>query len=105
MSNSIEGTTHVTVADKPRKKKRIFFWFFLAVQALFLIWIIAGANSGSTPTDCGSLSAQACQDANDVGTGLGVMLLIGLWFMTDMILATIYGIWRLVSLRPQERTV
>ena len=29
----------------PRKRKRVFMWFFLAVQALFVVWLIAGANS------------------------------------------------------------
>src|SRR5438105_11943872 len=32
--------------QQPRKKrKRIFMWTFLAIQALFLIWIIAGIAS------------------------------------------------------------
>jgi hypothetical protein len=86
------------VSTKPKRKKRIFLWFFLAVQALFLIWIIAGA-SGSDPTDCGTLSKQACQDASDVGTGIGVILIILFWCIVDFLLAVGYGIYRLAR-RP-----
>jgi hypothetical protein len=58
-------------AEVPTKKKRrTFMWVFLAIQALMLVWIIAGASSASgAPTDCGSLSAQAC---NDVPASFGL---------------------------------
>ena len=32
----------------PRKRRRVFVWVFLAVQVLFVIWVIAGAASGHT---------------------------------------------------------
>ena len=77
----------VPTETKPKKKKRIFMWFFLAVQILFLIWIIAGiaGNSGDA-TDCGSLSQQACNDAADVGTGIGVFLILVFWVIVDVLL-------------------
>ena len=86
--------------SKPRKKRRIFLWVFLAVQALFLIWIIAGASTASgQATDCGSLSQQACNDASDIGTGIGVFLIIVLWCFVDFLLAVGYVIYRLAK-RP-----
>ena len=81
----------------PRKKRRIFLWFFLAVQVLFLIWIIAGASQGTDTSSCGSLSKQACEDAQNVGTGIGVVLIIVLWAVVDFFLAVIYGVYRLAK--------
>lgn len=83
-----------------KKKRHIFLWVFLAVQVLFLIWIITGATSSVGPeTDCGSLSQQACNDAASVGTGIGVALIIGVWFGTDLFMGLVYGIYRLAK-RP-----
>lgn len=80
--------TEATVPTvQPKKKKRIFMWFFLAVQLLFIIWLIAGISGASgDATDCGSLSQQACNDAEDVGTGIGVALILVLWVVVDFLL-------------------
>lgn len=83
--------------EKPKKKRRIFLWFFLAVQVLFLIWIITGASSGGTATDCGTLDQKTCQDAQDVGTGIGVFLIVIFWMIVDFFLAVIYGVYRLAK--------
>src|SRR5215470_4075931 len=32
---------------KPRKRKRVFMWTFLAIQALFVIWILGAVLSGT----------------------------------------------------------
>src|SRR3954466_610653 len=85
------------IAEPPAKKKRrIFLWVFLATNLLFLIWVIAGANSGSgQPTDCGSLSAKTCNDASDAGTAIGVALIVVFWFFVDAFMGVIYGVYRL----------
>jgi len=83
---------------KTKKKKRIFLWFFLAIQAIFIIWIITGINASSNDTStCGSLSAKACQDAHDAGAGIGVFLIIVLWVLVDIILGIGYGVYKLAS--------
>jgi hypothetical protein len=80
------------------KKKRVFMWFFLAIQVLFILWIITGLQSaGSTPSDCGSLSQEACNTAQNVGTGIGAFLVIVLWCITDFLLAVVYGVYRLAK--------
>lgn len=79
----------------PPKKKRIFRWVFLGIQVLFLIWVISGiAGAGGTPTDCGSLDDQTCNDAESIGTGIGVAIVIFFWAIVDIILALTYLIFR-----------
>jgi uncharacterized membrane protein len=87
-------------ASEPRKKRRVFLWFFLAVQVLFIIWIIGGASTGAgTPEDCTGLSEETCNAASDIGTSIGVALIIGVWIVVDFLLAVIYGVYRLASRR------
>ena len=87
-------------ASEPRKKRRVFLWFFLAVQILFIIWIIGGASTGAgTPEDCTGLSEEACNTASDIGTSIGVALVIGVWVVVDFLLAVIYGVYRLATRR------
>lgn len=83
--------------EAPKKKRRIFLWFFLAVQLLFIIWIIAGSTQGTDTSDCGTLSEQACKDAQNVGTGIGVFLVVIFWMIVDFFLAVIYGVYRLAK--------
>lgn len=71
------------------KRRRVFMWFFLLVQALFLTWIITG--SMSTPAQ----SEPTMQDAAAVGTAIGVGLIIGLWAIVDVILGITYAVIRL----------
>ncbi len=85
-------------AEPAKKKKRIFLWVFLAIQLLFIVWIIGGMSS-SDAGDCGSLDAETCEAANDVGTGIGVFIIIVFWMMVDFLLAVGYGIYRLAK-RP-----
>jgi hypothetical protein len=87
----------------PRRKRRIFMWFFLAVQVLFLVAIIAGAVGGHNQNvkTCAHdtvIGAKDCQAASDAGTTIGVGLLIGLWVATDVILALVW-IVRVLSSR------
>ena len=74
-----------SITTQPRKRRRIFMWVFLAVQALFIVWVIAGISTGSGNTT----------DAENVGTGIGVALVIGLWFFIDLFLGIAYGVYRL----------
>ncbi|MFD9321122.1 hypothetical protein ACFWDQ_26230 [Streptomyces sp. NPDC060053] len=88
---------------KPKKRRRIFLWLFLAIQLLFLIWVIVGASTASgTPEDCGSLTGddlKLCENASEVGTTIGAGLVIGLWAAVDIILGFTYVVYRLASRR------
>ncbi|GAA1993542.1 hypothetical protein GCM10009817_39810 [Terrabacter lapilli] len=99
---SYQPTTGATAAPPPppappKKKKRIFMWVFLAVQAIFLLWIIAGANSASSTPCTGGLSKENCDAATAVGTGIGVMLIVGLWAVVDFFMVIIWAVVRLSS--------
>lgn len=88
--------THTATPAKTTKKRRYFLWFFLVVQILFIVMLVTGAASVSGgPTDCGTLDPKSCKDAHDVGSTIGVGLLVGLWMATDVILGISYGIFRL----------
>ena len=88
---------------QPKKRRRVYLWLFLAVQLLFLIWVITGASTASgTPEDCRSLTGddlKPCEDASEVGTTIGVGLIIGLWAAVDVILGFTYVVYRLASRR------
>ena len=96
-----EITTRATPVEEPaKKKKRIFLWVFLAIQALFIVWIISGtAGASGTPTDCGTLDAATCNDAESVGTGIGIALVVILWMVTDFLVGVGYAVYRLAR-RP-----
>ena len=66
---------------------------FLATQAIFVAWIIAGIVSTSHP-NCGSLDADTCASANAAGQTIGVGLIIGLWMAVDVIMGVTYLIMR-----------
>jgi hypothetical protein len=64
-------------------------WMILIWNALMIIWIIAGVAS-SHPHNCADLGNQLCNDANNVGTGIAVTLLVVLWLVGDFILGIIW---------------
>ncbi|MEV2255514.1 hypothetical protein AB0I94_33960 [Streptomyces sp. NPDC050147] len=85
----------------PRKHGRVFFWCFLALQIMFLVWIIAGITSaGGTPDSCEGLtgdSLEACENAGTLGTTIGVGLILAFWMATDVIVSLTYLMYRMVS--------
>ncbi|MGK5446450.1 hypothetical protein [Streptomyces radiopugnans] len=87
-----------------RKRRRFFLWFFLAIQVLFLIWVITGAASGDTAAECAGLTGdelELCEDAAGVGTAIGVGVIIFLWAAVDIILALTYLVYRLATRQPR----
>lgn len=104
----------------PRRKKRIFLWVFLAIQALFLIWIIAGlatkpggpsvaqqvaqqcSNGGWSPlfksyADCTKHYGVALNDATNTGKGIGIAIIVAIWVVVDFFLGVGYGIYKLAT--------
>lgn len=93
-------------------------WFFFVVQALFLIWLITGLATGHSSNatdlaqvcgghnwfpifkshaDCMTHYNNALNDAQDVGKGIGVALIVVIWIVVDFFLGLGYGIYRLAT--------
>lgn len=75
-------------------------WVFVAVQVLFVAWIVAGV--GGAAESCDGLRGaelEACQAGTAIGATLGVGVVLALWVMVDIIL----GITWLVT-RPKHQT-
>ena len=86
----------------PRKKRRVFLWVFLAIQALFVIWLITGiAGVHNAAANCHDqyLTHTECAQATDAGGALGAGLIVALWVAADFILAVGYAIYRLAGRR------
>lgn len=123
MSTTVSENQPQVPAARPKKRKQIFLWVFLTVQALFVVWIITGVagNSGSgtaahaqaiascsgtqwrvlykSAADCVTSLGNTYNAASDAGTGIGAGLVIALWVATDIIL----GIGRLVVIFSRRR--
>lgn len=79
---------------------RIFSYVILLFNLAMLAWVIGGvASTSGTPDDCGSLSTQACNDAQDVGAGIAIMAIVAIWVVGDIIL----GVLWLVTNRKSTR--
>jgi hypothetical protein len=87
------ATPTTTTPPVARKKHRVFLWVFLAIQALFLIWVITGAASSGG--SCHGLSAADCKTAGDAGHGIAIALQVGVWCFVDFFMGVVYGIYRL----------
>jgi hypothetical protein len=63
-------------------------WVLNIWNLIFLIWIIAGisdrASKSCPPGD------SLCVDASDAGTGIGVAIIIFLWFLGFIVLAIVW---------------
>jgi hypothetical protein len=97
---------------KPYKPRKVFLWVFLAIQATFIIWLIAGTAStgggihASVVAQChtkaagmGMTQAQCVSflgGAGKVGTSIGAALIIVVWVIVDFLVGLTYGIYRLV---------
>lgn len=88
------------MTSEPGRKRRVFLWVFMAVQVLFILWIVTGAAAGGS--SCKGLSAHTCATAADVGHGVAIAVQVVAWVVVDVLLAVIYGIYRLAR-RPAVR--
>jgi hypothetical protein len=104
---------------RPRRKRRVFVWVFLAVQVLFLILLIAGlAGTSTAPShaqivsacynhawwpvynsqaQCVAHTTKSLTDSGDLGEGLGVLVEIIFWVVIDAILGISYAVYRLAT--------
>jgi hypothetical protein len=107
-------------AAAPRRKRRVFLWIFLAIQVLFIVWIIAGiatrnpsvasqvatycAGNGWQPlftshADCMTHYANGLNEASNAGKGIGLVLVIVFWCVVDFLVGGGYAVYRLAKRR------
>lgn len=104
---------------EPRRKRRIFLWVFLAVQALFILWLVVGlATTHTGPTaselaqgcyhhnwyplfksqaDCVTHYGGALQDAGNAGKAIGAGIIVVLWVVVDFFMGVGYGVYKLAT--------
>lgn len=78
------------------RKRHVFRWLFLVAQGLFLLWIVVGLAHTAHPASCGSLDAQTCNSATQVGRTIGVGVIVFFWVAFDVVVGGTYAVWRLV---------
>lgn len=76
-------------------------WVLNIWNVIFLIWLIVGISdrpSKNCATDPdvlnGIISKHTCQAASDTGTGVGVALIIFLWFLGFVVLSLVWFMTR-----------
>jgi len=74
-------------------------WAIVIWSALMLLWIVLGIASADNANHCAQeahpfLTQEACTDARDAGTGIGVAVLFVLWFFGFVILSLIWFMTR-----------
>ena len=67
-------------------------WALWIWTVLFAVWIIVGISDRASK-DCPP-GDQLCVDASDTGTGVGVALIIILWFMGFVVLSLVWFMTR-----------
>lgn len=102
---------------RARKKRRVFLWIFLAIQALFIVWLVVGlATIHTAPThaalvsgcyhhnwfpifksqaDCVTHYGGALNTAGTLGKGIGAVLVVSAWLITDVFLGIGYVVYKL----------
>ena len=76
--------------------KRVMSWVLIVWTAIFVFWI--GAGVADRPSKECTPGDQLCQDASDVGTSIGISLVVTLFFVGFIILSLIW-----LMTRPKRR--
>lgn len=74
-------------------------WVVIAWCVLMAIWIVAAIAGADSSDDCAReattyFSQKTCEDASDVGTGIGVIALWFIWFFGFIALSLIWFMTR-----------
>ncbi|BFP51441.1 hypothetical protein SCMC78_12480 [Streptomyces sp. CMC78] len=103
-----EGGPSAPPPSPPRRFPPLgwFFWVFIAIQALFVAWIVTGSiEVAKSWPECEGLAGfelELCQaetTGTEIGTALGIGFIVFLWAATDVIVGGAYAIYRLAKKR------
>lgn len=81
--------------QQPRRRRRVFMWVILAINGLFLWWMISAL--GGLADDCaGQVGSdlEACETGTAIGGGVAFIFILLLWALVDVILGVIFLVTR-----------
>ena len=81
-------------APPAKKKVRVFTWIIVAINLLFLVWMIFGIAGVANSSCQAGMTQQNCDAAKAIGGGVGAILIIFLWVAADIILGIIWLVTR-----------
>lgn len=65
-------------------------WALAIWNVLIVLWIVAGANAAGNASCDPTLTADLCDAATTIGTGIGVTIILVIWFIGFIILGLIW---------------
>jgi hypothetical protein len=84
----------VPPSQQPRRRRPVFMWVILAINALFLVWLISALGGESTCEGMTGDELSACQTGEGIGKGLVFFVILLLWALVDVILGVIFLVTR-----------
>jgi hypothetical protein len=81
--------------QQPRRRRRVFMWVILAINGLFLWWMVSAV--GGIADDCaGKVGSdlEACQTGTAIGGGIAFIFILAFWALVDIILLVIFVVTR-----------
>jgi hypothetical protein len=79
---------------QPRKRRRVFMWVILGINALFLIAVIAVLGMESSCQGMTGDELSACQAGEGIGKGAVFLFLLFVWALVDIVLGVIFLVTR-----------
>ena len=71
------------------KSWRLLTWIILVVQGLFALWMVMAMFSTADNT-CDGEFGDACRAGAAIGLGIGLVIILAVWALTDIILGVIW---------------
>jgi hypothetical protein len=79
----------------PRRRRPVFAWVVVAINVLFVVWVVTGLlNAGGQCAGLTGDELESCEMGRDIGTGIGVVLVVFFWAAVDLILGVLFLVTR-----------
>jgi predicted small secreted protein len=69
-------------------------WVILAINVLFLVWLISALGSSSTCDGMTRDQLSGCQTVEGIGKGIVFFVILLLWALVDVILGVVFLVTR-----------
>jgi hypothetical protein len=69
-------------------------WVILAINVLFLVWLVSALGSSTTCEGMTGDQLSACQAGEGIGKGIVFFVILLLWALVDVILGVVYLVTR-----------